>query len=70
MFCIPLLIIPNILFAFLAATDDCSGIFIELAVVTSNFLYGVVIGSSEPTTVYLNVELFFVPAPFLHRLTF
>lgn len=69
MFYIPLLIIPNILFASLAATDDWPDIFIELSVVTSNFLYGVVIGGLVLFRVYLKLELFFVCAPFLHWLT-
>lgn len=59
LFWIPLLIVPNSLLAFLAATYDGSDIFIELSVITSNFLYGVVICGLEPIIVYLKLDNFF-----------
>lgn len=58
LFWIPLLIVPNSLLAFLAATYDWSDIFIELSVITSNFLYGVVVSGLEPITVYLKLDCF------------
>lgn len=59
LFCIPLLIIANIVFVFLAATDDWSDIFIELSVEASNVLYGVVMCGLEPISVYLKLELIY-----------
>lgn len=58
LFCIPVFIIPNSLLAFLAATYDWSDIFIELSVITSNFLYGMVICGLESITVYLKLDCF------------